>query len=107
MVPALRNTDPALRPAWHPVARSAEVGAGLMVENFFDIAHFPCLHAAAIGTKDAETFDFTVERAGFGMTVHSTHAFPNHEDPGVATGERPLVQHRRLEYRYRAPFLVC
>ena len=85
----------------------ARVGAGLMVDNFFDIAHFPFLHAATIGTKESQTFDFTVERDGFGMTVHSTHPFPNHEDPGVATGERPLVQHRRLEYRYRAPFLVC
>jgi phenylpropionate dioxygenase-like ring-hydroxylating dioxygenase large terminal subunit len=85
----------------------ARVGAGLMIDNFFDIAHFPFVHAATIGTKESETFDFSVERDGLGMIVHSTHPFPNHEDPGVATGARPLVQHRRLEYRYRAPFSVC
>jgi vanillate O-demethylase monooxygenase subunit len=86
------------------------VGAGLMIDNFFDIAHFPFLHAATIGASESaalDSFDFSVERDGFGMRVHSTHPFPNREDPGVARGERPLLQHRRLEYRYKAPFLIC
>jgi len=86
---------------------TASVGAGLMIDNFCDIAHFPFLHAATIGTSESETFDFEVERRGFGMYVHARHPFPNREDPGVAAGIRPLIQNRTLEYRYRAPFSIC
>jgi len=32
------------------------------------------------------------------------HSFAHLEDPGVAEGLRPLVQHRRLTYRLDAPF---
>ena len=85
----------------------ARVGAGLMLDNFLDIAHFPFLHAGTIGTEESSTFEFTAERDGLGMTVHATHPFPNREDTGVAAGIRPLVQTRRLEYRYRAPFSIC
>jgi phenylpropionate dioxygenase-like ring-hydroxylating dioxygenase large terminal subunit len=85
----------------------ARVGAGLMLDNFCDMAHFPFVHAATIGTPESETFDFTVERSGFGMRVHGRHYFPNREDPGVASGLRPVVQQRALEYRYRAPFSIC
>lgn len=85
----------------------ARVGAGLMIDNFCDMAHFPFLHAATIGTPESETFDFTVVRDGFGMRVHARHSFPNREDPGVADGIRPLVQTRVLEYRYKAPFSIC
>jgi vanillate O-demethylase monooxygenase subunit len=86
---------------------TARVGAGLMLDNFLDIAHFPFLHAATIGTPESSTFDFTFERRGLGMNVHSRHPFPNREDPGVAAGIRPLLQERVLEYRYRAPFSIC
>jgi phenylpropionate dioxygenase-like ring-hydroxylating dioxygenase large terminal subunit len=86
---------------------TADVGAGLMIDNFLDIAHFPFLHAATIGAPESATFDFRVERRGFGMDVHSRHPFPNREDPGVASGIRPLLQERVLEYRYRAPFSIC
>ena len=40
------------------------------------------------------------------MTAVGEHPFPNHEDPGVAEGIRPLLQNRRLTYEYRAPFLA-
>jgi vanillate O-demethylase monooxygenase subunit len=87
-----------------PIVR-ARVGAGLMIDNFLDMAHFPFVHAATIGTSEASVVgDFDVTRDGFGMTVHSAHVFPNHEDPGVASGVRPLLQHRILTYEYRAPF---
>ncbi len=85
----------------------ARVGAGLMLDNFLDIAHFPFIHAATIGVAESETFEFEAERQGLGMSVHATHPFPNREDAGVAAGIRPLLQHRRLEYRYRAPFQIC
>ena len=85
----------------------AGVGAGLMIDNFLDMAHFPFVHAATIGTPESETFEFHVERDGFGMRVTARHPFPHREDPGVAAGIRPLVQTRALEYRYRAPFSIC
>jgi vanillate O-demethylase monooxygenase subunit len=76
-----------------------------MLDNFLDMAHFPFVHAATIGSDDAlEVPEMTIERDGFGMTVTSTHWFPNHEDPGVAQGIRPLLQLRALRYEYCAPF---
>jgi hypothetical protein len=47
---------------------------------------------------------YTVERGEFGFSATYEHEFANREDPGVATGERPLIQRRRLTYRYSAPF---
>jgi phenylpropionate dioxygenase-like ring-hydroxylating dioxygenase large terminal subunit len=89
----------------HLVPARARVGAGLMLDNFLDLAHFPFVHAATIGTADAlEVPELVVERDGLGMVVTSTHWFPNHEDPGVTQGIRPLLQQRSLRYDYRAPF---
>ncbi|HEY8524320.1 MAG TPA: hypothetical protein VIL48_05110, partial [Acidimicrobiales bacterium] len=85
----------------------ARVGAGLMIDNFLDMAHFPFIHAATIGTDEAARVNgFRVERRGLGMTVRGEHPFPNHEDPLVAAGERPLIQRRRVTYTYVAPFSV-
>ncbi len=85
----------------------AAVGAGLMIDNFLDVAHFPFVHAATIGVADETHFEFEIQRQGLGMTVRSEHLFPNREDPAVAAGTRPLLQRRRLTYTYRAPFSVC
>jgi phenylpropionate dioxygenase-like ring-hydroxylating dioxygenase large terminal subunit len=85
----------------------ARVGAGLMIDNFLDQAHFPFVHAATIGSDEARVVpDATVERDGFGMSVTSTQQFPNHEDRGVEQQLRPLLQERALRYEYRAPFQV-
>jgi phenylpropionate dioxygenase-like ring-hydroxylating dioxygenase large terminal subunit len=87
----------------------ARVGAGLMIDNFLDLAHFPFLHAATIGTDEAaQLASLRVERSEgrLGMTVRGEHPFPNHEDPGAARGERPLLQRRRVTYTYAAPFSV-
>lgn len=85
----------------------ASVGAGLMADNFLDLAHFPFVHAATIGTDDEVAFAMDIERDGYRMVVRSEHLFPNREDPGVASGERPLLQRRKLTYTYEAPFSVC
>ena len=85
----------------------ASVGAGLMIDNFLDLTHFPFVHAATIGTEDETRFELAIERRGLGMTVWTEHLFPNREDPGVALGLRPLIQRRRLTYTYQAPFSVC
>jgi vanillate O-demethylase monooxygenase subunit len=102
--------DPAFRTGWLRPIRAA-VGAGLMIDNFLDMAHFPFVHAATIGAAESErVHHMVVERGGkhrLGMTVVAEHPFPHHEDPGVAAGLRPLLQRRRLTYVYRAPFSVC
>ena len=85
----------------------APAGAGLLLDNFLDVAHFPFVHAATIGTEEAEQVgDLVIDRpAGdLTMTVGVEQPFPNHEDPGVAAGLRDLVQHRRLTYHVVAPF---
>jgi vanillate O-demethylase monooxygenase subunit len=69
------------------------------------MAHFPFVHAATFGADQArEVPRFSVTREGFTFVASYEHAFANREDPGVATGLRPLVQQRRLTYRYTAPF---
>lgn len=98
--------DPAYAVGWLRPVR-ARVGAGLMTDNFLDMAHFPFLHAATIGAGELTSFDdMVVTREGWGMTVESVHEFSNHEDPGVPEGVRPLVQRRRVRFVYRAPFMV-
>jgi phenylpropionate dioxygenase-like ring-hydroxylating dioxygenase large terminal subunit len=98
--------DPTFARGDLPVMEAA-VGAGLMLDNFLDMAHFPFVHAATIGAPEASIVDgLEISRDGFGMTVRSEHPFPNHEDPGVGSGIRPLLQHRRLTYTYRAPFSI-
>ena len=98
--------DPTFVDGTLPPTR-ARVGAGLMIDNFLDMAHFPFVHAGTIGSEDAiDVPDFEIERTGYGMRVHSRHWFPNHEDPAVERGERDLLQERILTYEYRAPFLA-
>ena len=85
----------------------APAGAGLLVDNFLDVAHFPFVHAATIGTEEAEQVgDLVIDRpaGNLAMTVGVEHPFPNHEDPGVAAGVRDLIQNRRLTYHVVAPF---
>jgi phenylpropionate dioxygenase-like ring-hydroxylating dioxygenase large terminal subunit len=89
---------------WLPPMRSAGT-AGLLADNFLDVAHFPFLHAGTFGAEDhpeVPAYDVVPEPGGF----TSTHEqwFDNPQDPGVATGERPLRQRRRATYVYRAPF---
>ncbi|HST65984.1 MAG TPA: Rieske 2Fe-2S domain-containing protein [Mycobacteriales bacterium] len=173
----LRNTDPALRAAWHPVALSAEVGpepyeamvvgqpytlrradgltaapepaglverwgmvwlapdpprhqlfvdpdaedadfvgawlpparttvnAGFVADNFLDVAHFPFVHTGTFGAdadRVVEPAEVQLEPGGFRSVQEQW--FDNPEDPGVASGERPLRQRRRATYVYRAPF---
>jgi phenylpropionate dioxygenase-like ring-hydroxylating dioxygenase large terminal subunit len=85
-------------------------GAGLLADNFLDMAHFPFVHRNTFGAgESAVVVPYSVEREGWSFTVTYTHAFSNREDPGVAAGIRPLVQTRRMTYRYQAPFalLLC
>jgi len=87
-----------------PVLRSRG-NAGLLADNFLDVAHFPFVHAKTFGADEArEVPHYRVEREGLSFSSVYEHDFANREDSGVATGLRPLVQRRRLTYRYTAPF---
>jgi len=86
-------------------ALHVSAGAGLMIDNFLDVAHFPFVHAATIGDEGStEIGEIELVRDGPSLTVRSTQRFPNREDPGVHAGLRPLLQTRHVTYRYTAPF---
>jgi phenylpropionate dioxygenase-like ring-hydroxylating dioxygenase large terminal subunit len=86
----------------------ARAGAALMADNFLDFAHFPFVHAGTFGTEESRTLHpYEVERDGWSFRVVYEHPFANREDPGVAAGIRPLVQTRRMTYRYQAPFFLA
>lgn len=98
------DADPAfLRGDLEPITTRAN--AGLLADNFLDMAHFAFVHVGTFGAGESrEVGPYSVERDGYGFTAVYEHDFANREDPGVASGERPLVQRRRLTYRYTAPF---
>ncbi len=78
---------------------------GLLADNFLDVAHFPFVHAATFGAgEEREVPGYSVVRDGYRFSAHYEHRFANREDPGVLDGRRPLLQTRRLTYRYTAPF---
>jgi vanillate O-demethylase monooxygenase subunit len=83
----------------------ARASAGLLADNFLDVAHFPFVHAGTFGADEAaEVPQYAVARDDWSFTMSYEHSFANREDPGVAAGVRPLVQTRRLAYRLSAPF---
>ncbi len=83
----------------------ARGSAGLLADNFLDLAHFPFVHSATFGADEASLVPpYSVVRDGWSFTVSYEHSFAHREDPGVRSGLRPLVQTRRLTYRLCAPF---
>jgi len=92
--------------------RRATAAAGLLADNFLDIAHFPFVHAATFGDTEPVVPPLSVARGAeqgddagrWHFSAVSEHTFANREDPGVAAGLRPLVQRRRVTYRVDAPF---
>jgi phenylpropionate dioxygenase-like ring-hydroxylating dioxygenase large terminal subunit len=101
--------DPAFMAGDLPVMR-AKASAGMLADNFLDMAHFPFVHAATFGAEDRVVAPMTVERdlsctaRRWSFSAVSEHPFLNREDPGVAAGIRPLEQRRRVTYRVHAPF---
>ena len=90
--------------AWLPPVRSP-ASAGVVADNFLDVAHFPFVHAKTFGAAEEKLvprYEVTVEPDGCRSVQEQW--FDNPEDPAVATGERPLRQRRRATYVYRAPF---
>ena len=84
---------------------TTRASAALLADNFLDVAHFPFVHAGTFGADEVrEVPQYSVTRDEFGFSATYEHEFANREDPGVEAGLRPLLQRRRLTYRYRAPF---
>ena len=97
-------SDPSFERGDLPVIET-RASAGLLADNFLDMAHFPFVHAGTFGAGEArEVPNYSVERDGYTFSAAYEHEFANVEDPGVAAGQRPLLQRRRLTYRYTAPF---
>ncbi len=100
----LESEDPEFEAGELPPIR-ARASAGLLADNFLDMAHFPFVHRGTFGADEsAEVEPYEVTRQGWSFIARREHAFANREDPGVAQGIRPLVQSRRLTYRLDAPF---
>lgn len=89
---------------WLPTRRIATT-AGQFIDNFCDFAHFPFVHAGTFGTgADRDLAGFELEPTPDGYRQRGQHLAQNTEDPEVATGNRPLVQPRIMEYSYTVPF---
>ena len=96
--------DPTFQVGDLPVL-TTRASAGLLADNFLDMAHFPFVHAATFGAESERLVPpYTVTREGYTFEATYEHDFANREDPGVEAGIRPLIQRRRLTYRYIAPF---
>jgi phenylpropionate dioxygenase-like ring-hydroxylating dioxygenase large terminal subunit len=108
LAPLAELHDPAFR--WGTLApATVDASAGVLLDNFCDVAHFPFLHARTIGSDAAiEVSNISVEVDGDGWIASyaDEQLFANREDPAVARGERPELQHRRVTYEYRAPFMA-
>ncbi len=98
------DEDASFVGAWLPPART-NVAAGIVADNFLDVAHFPFVHAATFGADEAkEVPAYEVDESDDGCRSVQVQRFDNPEDPAVRAGTRPLRQRRRATYVYRAPF---
>jgi vanillate O-demethylase monooxygenase subunit len=80
-------------------------GAGLLLDNQLDVAHFAFVHRETFGTPDATTpppYELLRQPWGFDFAMSLPIAARN--DKGVRAGLRPLEQYRSMRYRFRAPF---
>lgn len=98
------DVDEAFIGDWLEPERTASP-AGLMADNFLDVAHFPFVHAGTFGAAEEPVVSaYEVEPEPGGFRSVQEQWFDNPEDPAVATGERDVRQRRRVTYRYRVPF---
>jgi phenylpropionate dioxygenase-like ring-hydroxylating dioxygenase large terminal subunit len=98
------DEDSAYVGAWLPPART-NVSAGIVADNFLDVAHFPFVHVGTFGAGEAKVVEaYDVIDEPDGCRSIQVQWFDNPEDPGVRAGQRPIRQRRRATYVYRAPF---
>jgi phenylpropionate dioxygenase-like ring-hydroxylating dioxygenase large terminal subunit len=102
-ISAPRNDGDGLATVLLPALR-VEANSAMLVDNFLDEAHLPFVHQATIGGAGPEVIPRAeVARNGLSYTAVREHPFTTRTDPGVAAGERPAVQRRRMTYEYQAP----
>jgi phenylpropionate dioxygenase-like ring-hydroxylating dioxygenase large terminal subunit len=90
--------------AWLPPVRTP-ASAGVVADNFLDVAHFPFVHAKTFGAAEEKLVDrYEVTAEEFGCRSVQEQWFDNPADPGVLAGTRLVRQRRRATYVYRAPF---
>ena len=90
--------------AWLPPVRTP-ASAGVVADNFLDVAHFPFVHVKTFGAAEQTLVDrYEVTAEEFGCRSVQEQWFDNPADPGVLAGIRPVRQRRRATYVYRAPF---
>ena len=76
------------------------VGAGRVIENFIDVAHFPFVHENTLGTRDrvlVGEHEIEEEEQAFRLTYLQEEP----ADPSTGVGE--IIS---LQYDCRAPFTV-
>jgi phenylpropionate dioxygenase-like ring-hydroxylating dioxygenase large terminal subunit len=96
--------DAACVGAWLPPART-RVSAGIVADNFLDVAHFPFVHAGTFGAGEEKVVPpYEVTPEPHGCRSVQEQWFDNPEDPGVVAGLRDVRQRRRATYVFRAPF---
>jgi phenylpropionate dioxygenase-like ring-hydroxylating dioxygenase large terminal subunit len=83
------------------IARSTPVSAGVLVDNFLDVAHFSYLHARTFGVTTPVTADnYLTSRAGWtSRLIHQTPLSP-------VTMGAAADQVREADYVYTAPYTV-
>jgi phenylpropionate dioxygenase-like ring-hydroxylating dioxygenase large terminal subunit len=82
-------------------------GAAQLIDNQLDVSHFAFLHRATFGSPYAcRSFATAVHRETWGFSYSMSIPIRANNDPGVASGTRPVDQERTMNYRYRAPFFV-
>jgi phenylpropionate dioxygenase-like ring-hydroxylating dioxygenase large terminal subunit len=90
--------------AWLPPAVS-NASAGIVADNFLDVAHFPFVHAKTFGAAEEKLVErYAVTEEPWGCRSVQDQWFDNPADPEVVAGRRPVRQRRRATYVYRAPF---
>jgi phenylpropionate dioxygenase-like ring-hydroxylating dioxygenase large terminal subunit len=104
LIDAPDDADPAFAGDWLVPDRTASA-AGLMADNFLDVAHFPFVHAGTFGAAEEPLVPaYDVEPQPDGFRSVQEQWFDNPEDPAVVAGQRDVRQRRRVTYTYRAPF---
>jgi phenylpropionate dioxygenase-like ring-hydroxylating dioxygenase large terminal subunit len=90
--------------AWLPPS-TTNVPAGVVADNFLDVAHFPFVHTGTFGAGEEKVVEaYEVIQEPDGARSIQEQWFDNPADPGVAAGIRPVRQRRRATYVFRAPF---
>ena len=98
------DADPGYAQGWL-VPDECPSPAGVLAENFLDVAHFPFVHVGTFGAAEEPYVEpFEVAATHDELVSVQDQWFDNPEDPGVIAGQRPVRQRRRAGYTYRWPF---